>query len=208
MGRHEDRDPAVIEASDSNPPEPARMNAFVRFRIRRVDDIAGIDHQSAHATELRVLAARMFRPSSGSESVVVAVRDAISRATRIESLARRRAELARAACRLLPIRPAGTSRSCRTPRCGLPDAFAHVGVTLRDVHVAVAPDRSGPRSGSVSASGRIPLHAGRANRHEHLPIGAELDHALPLCLLSGKLPEVVRTRRARIGHPDVSVAST
>ncbi len=81
----------------------------------------------------------------------------------------------------------------------------HIGVALSHVNVATARigydvGRIGQRFGWISSDARFP------QGHEDLAFGVELDDHASLVAFARKLGELLRARRACVGHPHISIA--
>ena len=50
--RHEEGHLAVLQAPNADAFEPARMPLWIRFRVRRINDVVPVDRQPAHAAKL------------------------------------------------------------------------------------------------------------------------------------------------------------
>ena len=183
---------------------PARVHSFGRLGVGRVDHVVLVDRQPADAAEVVDTRATNFpsfvriwmrwlwrsatisRPCE-SNSSACGVRNSPGPVPVLPMIRRN-----------LPFL---SNTEMRPTRFGI----RHVGVALGHVDVAIA--RIGHDVGRIGQRvGRISPHARLAQRHQDLAVGAELDDDASLVAFAGKLLELVRARRARVGHPHIAVA--
>src|SRR5262245_32569749 len=179
------------------------MPLCIRFRVCSINHVAPVYRQPAHPAEFPPFTEIPPFLRQDLDSVVVAVGDYQP------SL---RVELDCVWCSELPWPGSGLTDDPQELAVSVEHRdtadkirILDIGMALRNVYIAVA--RVGD---NVVRFGqrvrRISLHAGFAQRHQHLAIGTELDDNAALLVFTRKLDAFFGCRNASVGHPDVSIS--